>query len=90
MLMNINGSAWVYSKPSQKSRVKPFFSFQKLAQISVNWIKFPKEKSKHMLLLKLFKTENYCKIPQIVDTTDGTQHKTRTEDLNKDAITEDP
>ena len=38
----------------------------------------------------MFKTENHCKTPLCVDTTEGTQHKTRTEDPNKDAITEDP
>ena len=30
------------------------------------------------------------KTSQVVDTTDGTHHKTRTEDPDKDAITEDP
>ena len=80
----------MYSKPCQKSRIKPFFSFQKLARISVNCIKFPKERIKTFVAIKIFKTENHCKTPQVVDTTDGTQHKTRTEDPNKDAITEDP
>ena len=38
----------------------------------------------------MFKTENDCKTPLVVDTTDGTQHKARTEGPNKDAITENP
>ena len=80
----------MYSKPSQKSRIKPFFSFQKLAQISVNCIKFPKERIKTSVAIEMFKTENHCKTLQVVDTTDSTQHKTRTKDPNKDAITEDP
>ena len=37
----------------------------------------------------MFKKENHCKTPQVVDTNDGTQHKARAEDPNKDAITED-
>ena len=70
--------------------MKPFFSFQKLAQISRNCIKFPKERIKTSVAIEMFKTENHCKTPQVVDTTDSTQHKTRTEDPNKDVITEDP
>ena len=38
----------------------------------------------------MFKIENHCKTPQVIDTADGTQHKTRTEDPNKDTVTEDP
>ena len=80
----------MYSELSQKSKMKRFSSFQKLAQISGNCIKFPKERIKTSVAIEMFKTENHCKTPQVVDTTDGTQHKTRTEDPNKDAITEDP
>ena len=70
--------------------IKPFFSFQKLVQISVNCIKFPKERIKTYVAIEIFKIENHYKTPEVVDTTDGTQHKTRTEHPNKDAITEDP
>ena len=80
----------MYSKPCQKSRIEPFFSFQKLAQISVNCIEFPKERIKTSVAIKLFKTENHCKTPQVVAITDGTQDKTRTEYPYKNAITEDP
>ena len=73
--------------------MKPFFSFQKLAQISGNCIKFPKERIKTSVAIEMFKTENHCKTPQVVDTTDGTRQayqKTRTEDPKEDAITEGP
>ena len=81
----------MYSKPSQNSRIKPFFWFQKLAQISVNCIKLPKERIKTSVAIEMFKIEeNHCKTSQVVHTTDGTQHKTRIKDPNKDAITEDP
>ena len=47
--------------------------FQKLAQISGNCIKFPKEIIKSSVPIKMFKTENHCKNPQVVDATDGTR-----------------
>ena len=72
--MNINDTAEVYSEPSQKSKMKPFYYFQKLAQISGNCIKFPKERIKTSVAIEMFKTENHCKTPQVVDATDGTRH----------------
>ena len=54
--------------------MKPFFSFQKLAQISGNCIKFPKERIKTYTAIEMFKTENHCKTPQVVDTPDGRRH----------------
>ena len=54
--------------------MKPFFSFQKLAQISGNCIKFSKEKVKTSVATEMFKRENHCKTPQVVDATDGTRH----------------
>ena len=82
----------MYSEPSQKSKMKPFFSFEKLAQISGNCFKFPKERIKTSVAIGMFKTENHCKTPQVVDATDGTRHtrKLRTEDPKEDAITESP
>ena len=75
----------MYSESSQKSKMKPFFSFQKLAQISGNCIKFPKERIKTSVATEMFKTENNCKTPQDVDA----YQKMRTEDPKEDAITED-
>ena len=80
----------MYSRPNQKSRIKPFFSIQKLAQISVNCIKFPKERTKTSVAIEMFKTENHWKTPQVVDTTAGTQHKKKAKDPNKDTITGEP
>ena len=54
--------------------MKPFSSFQKLAQISGNCIKFPKERIKTSIAIEMFKTENHCKTLQVVDATDGTRH----------------
>ena len=65
--------------------MKPFFSFQKLAQISGNCIKFPKERIKTSAAIEMFKTENHCKTPQVVDA----YQKMRTEDPKEDAITKD-
>ena len=71
----------MYSEPSQKSKMKPFFSFQKLSQISGNCIKFPKDQNQNKIkriktsvAIEVFKTENHCKTPQVVDATDGTRH----------------
>ena len=72
--MNISESAEVYSEPSQKPKVESFFSFQKLAQISGNCNKFPKERIKTSVASEMFKTENHSKIPQVADATDGTRH----------------
>ena len=60
--------------------MKPFSSFQKLAHISGNCIKFPKERIKTYVAIEMFKTENHCKIPQVVDAADSTRH-TRKEGL---------
>ena len=76
----------MYSKPSQNSSIKYFFWFQKLAQISVNCIKFPKEKIKISVAIEMFKIENHCKTSQVVDTTDRTQHKAKTDNPNKTLI----
>ena len=54
--------------------MKPFSLFQKLAQISGNCIKFPKERTKTSVAIEMFKTENHCKTPQVVDATDGTRN----------------
>ena len=62
----------MYSELSQKSKMKRFSSFQKLAQISGNCIKFPKERIKISVAVEMFKIENHCKIPEVVDATDGT------------------
>ena len=50
--------------------MKPFFSFQKLAQISGNCIKFPKERIKTSVAIEMFKTENYYKTSPVVDATE--------------------
>ena len=42
MLLNINDSTEMYSEHSQKSKMKPFFSFQKLTQVYA-FTKEPKE-----------------------------------------------
>ena len=54
--------------------MKPFFSFQKPGEISGNCIKFRKERIKTSVAIEMFKTENHCKTPQVVDATDGTRH----------------
>ena len=64
----------MYSEPSQQSKIKPFFSFQKLAKISGNCVKFPMESIKTSVAIEMFKTENHWKTPQVVDTADGTRH----------------
>ena len=64
----------MYSELSQKSKMKSFFSFQKLAQISGYCVKFAKERIKTSVASEMFKTENHSKTPQVVDTTDGTRH----------------
>ena len=51
--------------------MKSFSSFQKLAQISGNCIKFPKERIKASVAIEMFKTENHCKTSEVVDATDG-------------------
>ena len=61
---------------NSKIRIKPFYSFQKLAQISGNCIKFPKfpkERIKTSDAIEMFKTENHSKTHQVVDATDGTR-----------------
>ena len=74
MLLNINDSTEMYSEYSQKSKMKPFFSFQKLAQVFGNCIKFPKERIKISVAIQMWKIENHCKTPQIVDATDSSRH----------------
>ena len=64
----------MYSEPTQKSRIKSLYSFQKLAQISGNCIKFPKKRIKKSVAIEMFKTENHYNTPQVVDATDGTRH----------------
>ena len=59
--------------------MKLFFSFQKLAQMSGNCIKHHKERIKTSVATEMFKTENHCKTPQVVDATDGTRYS-RNED----------
>ena len=65
---------YVYSKPIKKIQDEVFFSFQKLAQISSNYINFPTERIKAFVDIEMFKIENHCKTPEVVDATDGTRH----------------
>ena len=62
----------MYSEPRQKSNTKP--KFQNVALISGNCIKFLKEKVKISVPTKMFKTENHCKTPYVVDATDSTRY----------------
>ena len=55
LLLNINNSAEVYSDPSQKSKMKRLFSFQKLARITGNCIKFSKERIKAYVAIECLK-----------------------------------
>ena len=57
--------------------MKAFFIFQKLAQISGNCIKLPKERIKISVAIEMFKTENHCKTPQVIDATAGTRNTTK-------------
>ena len=68
------------SEPSQNSKMKHFFSYQKLAHIFVNWIKgkIPKERIKTSVASEMFKTENHCRSPQVADATDGRKRGLRT------------
>ena len=52
VLLNTGYSAEEYSEPSQKSKMKLFILVKNLSEFAVITMNFPREKSKHLLLLK--------------------------------------
>ena len=80
----------MYSEPRQKSKMKSFFSFQKLVQISGNCIKYRKERIKASVAIEILKQKIIAKpFKLLMKLMAHGIPKTMTEDPKEDAITED-